>query len=540
MKKLVLLCAAVFTLGLALPVQAQNNVRQENALFYAVSENNLTEAKRLIKEGADINKINENGYEAPLHEAVLSSNLEMVKLLIDNGADVNIKNDIGRTPIFYINSLYGTQNRVNVAKILIDNGANIYILDKDNETPFHLLSFPYSDDEIENNRRKEYFNFLFSLTKDVDLKGIAPFSPLHTAVGNNDKRAITFLLSKGADINVKDSNGFTPINYAEDKEMIDFLITKGAKVDNLFSAVVSGDFELVKTFIANGTDVNVKGNNNNTPLILAVMNNQDKIAKYLISKGADIKIINDNGLTPLHYAAEKNNLKMAKFLVEKGADVNAFVDGNSPLSMAVWKGNYKIAKYLISKGADVNFVFDNREALLWIAAYRNDAKMVELLMKNGADINKITNLASTPIEAAILFCYDCPLKNKEKILKTMLKYGADIDMKNPYEPKWTALDAAIFHNRLEEAKLLFKLGAKLENSLFKNLNLITAIGHENKEMIELLLDNGADINAKNENGKTALDRLENGEIQSWGKVIKNEEIRQLLISHGAKSGKDLK
>ncbi len=239
-------------------------------------------------------------------------------------------------------------------------------------------------------------------------------------------------------------------------------------------------------------------------------------------------------------ASEQGNFKEVKNLVNQGIDVNTVVEERSPLFMAVLNKNYKIAKYLISKGADVNFVFDNRETLLFIVARNDESKMVEFLMKNGADINKITNLASTPIEAAILFCSDCPLKNKEKTLKTMLKYGADIDMKNPYEPKWTALDSAIYHNRLEAAKLLFKLGAKLDKSLFKNLNLITAIGHENKEMVELLLDNGADINAKNENGKTALDRLENGEIQSWGKVVKNEEIRQLLISRGAKNGKDLK
>lgn len=243
-------------------------------------------------------------------------------------------------------------------------------------------------------------------------------------------------------------------------------------------------------------------------------------------------------------ASEQGNFKEVKNLVNKGVNVNTMANDNTPLSMAVWKGNYKIAKYLISKGANVNFVFDNQMTLLWIAASRNDAKMVGLLMKNGADINKITDWAMGPIEGVILWCSDCPLKNKEKTLKTMLKYGADIDMKNPYEPKWTALDSAIYHNRLEAAKLLFKLGAKLDKSLFKNLNLITAIGHENKEMVELLLDNGADINAKNENGKTALDRLENGEIQGWDagswKVIKNEEIRQLLISRGAKSGKDLK
>lgn len=245
-------------------------------------------------------------------------------------------------------------------------------------------------------------------------------------------------------------------------------------------------------------------------------------------------------------AVEQGNFKEVKNLIAQGADVNANVDAKSALYMALFNGNYKIAKYLVSKGADVNFVFDNRETLLWIAASSNDVKKVNFLMKNGADVNKVTNLASTPIEAAVFFCYDCSLKNKEKTLKTMLKYGADIDMKNPYEPKFTALEKGIFENRLEGAKLLFKLGAKLEKGTFPKVHLITAIGHNNKEMIELLLDNGADINAKDENGKTVLELLENGEIQGWDeathsfKGIKNKEIKQLLISRGAKSGKDLK
>ena len=69
------------------------------ALHYATWFNRIDVIKRLVDEGADVNRQTRYGNETPLHFAARKNNTEAVRLLLDNGADINLKNSENKTPL---------------------------------------------------------------------------------------------------------------------------------------------------------------------------------------------------------------------------------------------------------------------------------------------------------------------------------------------------------------------------------------------------------------------------------------------------------
>ena len=100
----------------------------------------------------------------------------------------------------------------------------------------------------------------------------------------------------------------------------------------LLDAAGKGNIEAVKQAIADGADVDAKDSDGWTPLHSAVGRGRKDIFELLIAKGADVNAKDDNGWTPLHYTANK---EIAELLIANGADVNAKIDdGDTPLAYA--------------------------------------------------------------------------------------------------------------------------------------------------------------------------------------------------------------
>ena len=76
-----------------------NNVNSYTALHSATLLNRTDAIKRLVDEGADVNRQTRYGKDTPLHYAARKNNTEAVRLLLDNGADINLKNDDNKTPL---------------------------------------------------------------------------------------------------------------------------------------------------------------------------------------------------------------------------------------------------------------------------------------------------------------------------------------------------------------------------------------------------------------------------------------------------------
>ncbi|MDB4797316.1 ankyrin repeat domain-containing protein [bacterium] len=166
---------------------------------------------------------------------------------------------------------------------------------------------------------------------------------LHRACEKSNIEAVKQFLADGADVNAKDEDGKTPLDYAEGETAV-LLRKHGGKTSYWFKAgesihiaTVAGHIEAVKQHLAAGADVDVKDDGESTPLHYAAFEGHKEIAELLIAEDADVNAKDKApGGTPLHNAADEGHKEVIELLIAKGADVNANSDDyGTPLDWAI-------------------------------------------------------------------------------------------------------------------------------------------------------------------------------------------------------------
>ncbi|MBC8033240.1 MAG: ankyrin repeat domain-containing protein [Chitinophagaceae bacterium] len=161
----------------------------------------------------------------------------------------------------------------------------------------------------------------------------------------------------------------------------------------LQKATELGNYDVVKTLLAAGADPNLKNGKGITPLSSTTAPGRDnvKIAELLLQYKADIHVVDADGRTPLISACFNNSYDVASLLLKAGADVNR-KDGvkRTAIMGAIKSGSPKLIKLLLAADADVNAVSQYGESPLFFAldAGIEYLEVTYLLVKNGA---KITN-----------------------------------------------------------------------------------------------------------------------------------------------------
>ena len=216
--------------------------------------------------------------------------------------------------------------------------------------------------------------------------------------------------------------------------------------------------------------------------------------------------------TPLIKAAQAGNIKECSRLLDTGEDINQKTKmGNTPLIVACLHGKAEIVKFLISKGASVNQLGeDNQTPLMNAIFYDSEStnEIVDFLVREGADINMIDKRDGTALGYSILY-------DNLYVFNLLIENGANIDP--------SAIVTAVKNNNTQMALKLIELGADV--NLFiagsKKSLLRMAVEAENEELVEILLQKGADVNSRDISGVSILDY---GTIFTY----RNKVIKKLL------------
>jgi ankyrin repeat protein len=450
----------------------------EAPLIRAVKDGDPAAVRELLQRRADANQPDLDGSTA-LHWAVEHDDIESARLLVRFGAKATAVNRYGISPM-YAACLNG---RTAMIEVLLEAGAKPDTALPEGETALMTASRTGNVDAV---------RLLLDRGADVNARETwKGQTALMWAAEENHAATVTLLSQRGANLAERGTNGFTA----------------------LLLAVRSGSIDSVKATVQAGANVN--------DLI------ERPRGAPASSRGArDANAIMMQGLSPLHVAIANAQYDMAAFLLEHGADPNSDRAGWTPLHQLMWArrpnvnkvlglpspharlDSMDLAKLLLSRGADPN---RRQTRELCIGGYTDAGYQRRVVPQGEPDRafflpcnNDLTNArinlnrtGATPFLLAAQLA-DAPM------MRLLLQNGADVRI--PTTERQTPLMVAAGVG-------IFGVGES------------PGTNEEALEAVKLMLDLGADVNAVDEGGDTAL----------HGAALRgSNEIVSLLVERGAR------
>jgi len=258
-------------------------------------------------------------------------------------------------------------------------------------------------------------------------------SDIHTAAKNGDITQVKSLIKANpAIINSIDNKGFTPLHIAITKNQI----------------------KIVEYLITAGANVNIKNKNGLSPLFTALDRGKNKIAILLIENGADIYIKGYQNRTLLHMAARGNNVTVARSLIGKGIEVNARDSrGNTALDLALVGGKADVTDLLINKGGKINVLKKpNAELMVTIdrIIHHGDSQLIPLMVAAGIDLGMQDSRGYTFLHKAAAY-------DRTEIADVLLQNHVEVNLKSKNGD--TPVSLAAKHGHRSTVDFLISKGA---------------------------------------------------------------------------------
>jgi ankyrin repeat protein len=246
-------------------------------------------------------------------------------------------------------------------------------------------------------------------------------------------RMVKALLQHGADANVSDETGASPLLLAGRIRppvgdlMVEALLDKHADVNTRWgktgvtALMLAGDIRIAKMLLADKANINAKSSDGYTPLMHV---DDPQTALVFLAAGANVKARNSRGETALMYCRD---VATAKVLLAAGADVNA--ESVYGVTALMRTDDPQMVQVLLKAGANVNAKDNNGQTALMTC---NDSKILQILIAARANLNIRDSKGCTPLIAAAY-------RGDAAVVEVLLASGADVNVRS-YSGK-TALSA---------------------------------------------------------------------------------------------------
>ena len=280
------LAAALAIAGLLAAAQTRSDaVAPGDALHAAVRAANLSEVKRLVLAGADVNARDAMG-STPLLEASWSGDPNIVAFLLAHGAGVNIRHaQAGSTPLQYA-VLTG---RPAIVKLLLSSGANVDLLYRNGQTALHVAA---------SRGNTEIVELLVRARASLSALDSNGNTPLEDAVLNGRATAVAALIRAGADISPRHSDGRGPLQ----------------------EACIKGYPDIARALIDAGADPSQRDRSGQTPLDLAVAYKNAAVVAMLLRACAHEPRFQAELDEAMELATLRGQTELVRILIDSGFD----------------------------------------------------------------------------------------------------------------------------------------------------------------------------------------------------------------------------
>eukprot|EP00919_Chromeraceae_sp_WS-2016_P005322 GHVR01012541.1.p1 GENE.GHVR01012541.1~~GHVR01012541.1.p1 ORF type:complete len:1050 (+),score=256.13 GHVR01012541.1:34-3150(+) len=485
---------------------------KQTAIHFASMNGNVEIVQKLIKYGASINISTLVEQETPLMRAAALGKTDVVRALLEHKATIDLKDAGGNSAVSigFIGGHRGVvtalhkhmlQNNIKfifpyiltetyegIARDLIDSGADVN--SGVNGAPMTVAAYL---------GQYEFLKFL--IEKHADIKPISK-DIINAACVSGNVEVITYALSHGGEISqnavhyAAQGGHVNAIKFLQKvalTQLFNLSLSTPDKEGNtpLMLAAKQGHLDVCVYLLDTVPDcidaVNIEGE---TALYMACSNGHSEVGVMLLDRWARAGITTKEGSTPLLAAAEGGYSDLIEILIQRGSPAHT-----TPLIVASSLGSYDAVKLLLDSFAYPNSLDINNESALMAASRCGADDVVSLLINRGADLFH-SNGGATALHYAVD-------NDHVRVVRVLLQGGMP-----PETSQRKLIDTpfamALRTGKVEIVKEFIKFNVNI--NLFKNdytpVYLASSVGRH--EVVQVLLENHAYVDATDEEGRTAL------------------------------------